>query len=370
MSAPNISKHNRSFSTTVDAVTDGESSEEEEDENEPVDSDYNSDELEFLEREKKREVNESLDNFLELEKGMSFKDLNEEKCLADGEGLTLMSDMQKVMGRLKDLEVQGEKWTKNFCSYAMELYNDFKIIARGCHVQANGDLGYEVVKGIDGMLGEKFWKVHPSHAMEPPGIHKMVGRSKVFRVRKKNEARKREGLWSKSRKGLKMTCGHCSATSHNLRTYPILQRREEVLQDVPLSAPQPSEEFVFMPTHGFSASSSQQISQPTDEVVGPSNKKRKAKDKLVAPSKRRLLGEWRLLHKAIGISAVHMQLRRNNNVVIFDTTDFGHSNLSLPGGHCRYDPNDMVSCEDCSAHSVLYDIGSNIFRALMLQTDP
>ncbi|KAM3394543.1 hypothetical protein P3S68_003545 [Capsicum galapagoense] len=108
--------------------------------------------------------------------------------------------------------------------------------------------------------------------MEPPGIHKMVGRSKVFRVRKKNEARKREGLWSKSRKGLKMTCGHCSATSHNLRTYPILQRREEVLQDVP--------------THGISASSSQQISQPTDEVIGPSNKKRKAKDKFVAPSKR------------------------------------------------------------------------------------
>lgn len=79
MSAPNVSKHNRSFSATVDAVTDGESSVEEEDENEPVNSDYNSDELEFLEREKKREVNESLDNFLELEKGMSFKDLNEAK---------------------------------------------------------------------------------------------------------------------------------------------------------------------------------------------------------------------------------------------------------------------------------------------------
>ncbi|KAM3394545.1 hypothetical protein P3S68_003547 [Capsicum galapagoense] len=91
---------------------------------------------------------------------------------------------------------------------------------------------------------------------------------------------------------------------------------------------------------------------------------------LVSHNCRRLLGELRLLHKAIGISKVHMQLRRNNNVVIFDTTDFGHSNLSLPGGRCRYDPNDMVSCEDCSAHSVLYDIGSNIFRALMLQTDP
>ncbi|PHT85002.1 hypothetical protein T459_13445 [Capsicum annuum] len=50
--------------------------------------------------------------------------------------------------------------------------------------------------------------------------------------------------------------------------------------------------------------------------------------------------------------------------------DFGRSNLSLPRGRCRYDPNDMVSCEDCYSHSVLYGIGSNTFRALMLQTDP
>lgn len=75
--AYDISQYNEPFPATVDALTDGESSEEEE--NEPVDSDYTSDELEFLEREKKREINESLDNFLELEKGMSFKDLDEAK---------------------------------------------------------------------------------------------------------------------------------------------------------------------------------------------------------------------------------------------------------------------------------------------------
>ncbi|XP_016561896.2 uncharacterized protein LOC107861001 [Capsicum annuum] len=62
-----------------------------------------------------------------------------------------------------------------------------------------------------------------------------------------------------------MTCGHCSATSHNLRTCPILQRREEVFQVVPLSATQPSEESAFMITPGFSASSSQLICQPIDE---------------------------------------------------------------------------------------------------------
>ncbi|PHU11045.1 hypothetical protein BC332_17975 [Capsicum chinense] len=95
-----------------------------------------------------------------------------------------------------------------------------------------------------------------------------------------------------------------------------------------------------------------------------------ASEMLVSGSRRRLQGEWRLLQKSIGISAVHMQLLSNNKVVIFDTTDFGRSNLSLPGGRCRYDPSDLVSREDCSAHSVLYDIGSNTFRALMLQTDP
>ncbi|KAL3835360.1 hypothetical protein ACJIZ3_010096 [Penstemon smallii] len=82
-----------------------------------------------------------------------------------------------------------------------------------------------------------------------------------------------------------------------------------------------------------------------------------------------LQGEWRLLHESIGISAMHMQLLKNNKVVIFDRTDFGPSNLSLPGGRCRYDPNDDVLKTDCTAHSILYDIGTNNFRALTVQTD-
>ncbi|KAK4374518.1 hypothetical protein RND71_005195 [Anisodus tanguticus] len=86
-------------------------------------------------------------------------------------------------------------------------------------------------------------------------------------------------------------------------------------------------------------------------------------------SHRRILGEWRLLHESIGISAMHMQLLRNNKVIIFDRTDFGPSNISLPRGRCRYDPRDLVVHKDCSAHSVLYDIGTNTFRALMVQTD-
>ena len=70
--------------------------------------------------------------------------------------------------------------------------------------------------------GERFWKVDPSHAMEPPKIHKLVGRPKLKRKREKDEARKREGVWSASRKGLKMMCGHCSATGHNQRRCPMV----------------------------------------------------------------------------------------------------------------------------------------------------
>ncbi|KAL6584328.1 hypothetical protein OROMI_003617 [Orobanche minor] len=80
-------------------------------------------------------------------------------------------------------------------------------------------------------------------------------------------------------------------------------------------------------------------------------------------------GEWRLLQESIGISAMHMQLLKNNKVVIFDRTDFGPSNLSLPGRHCRFDPKDRALKTDCTAHSVLYDIGTNSFRALTVQTD-
>ncbi|PKI67926.1 aldehyde oxidase GLOX [Punica granatum] len=80
-------------------------------------------------------------------------------------------------------------------------------------------------------------------------------------------------------------------------------------------------------------------------------------------------GEWRLLHESIGISAMHMQLLHNNKVVMFDRTDFGRSNLSLPGNQCRDDPRDTVLRTDCTAHSILYDIKTDTFRPLMVHTD-
>ncbi|EEF52675.1 Galactose oxidase precursor, putative [Ricinus communis] len=80
-------------------------------------------------------------------------------------------------------------------------------------------------------------------------------------------------------------------------------------------------------------------------------------------------GRWQLLQENIGITAMHMQLLNNDRVVIFDRTDFGLSNLSLPNGKCRKDPTELVLKTDCTAHSVEYDVLSNQIRALMVQTN-
>ncbi|KAL8230800.1 hypothetical protein R6Q57_000578 [Mikania cordata] len=74
-------------------------------------------------------------------------------------------------------------------------------------------------------------------------------------------------------------------------------------------------------------------------------------------------GSWSVLLPSIGISAMHMQLLPNDRVVMYDRTDFGVSNISLPNGKCR--PNST----DRSAHSVEYDVGSNTIRPLMLGPD-
>ena len=80
-------------------------------------------------------------------------------------------------------------------------------------------------------------------------------------------------------------------------------------------------------------------------------------------------GQWKLLQNSIGVVAMHMQLLHNDRVVIFDRTDFGFSNLSLPNGKCRIDPRELAVKRDCTAHSVEYDVASNSIRALFVQTD-
>ncbi|XP_019458830.1 PREDICTED: aldehyde oxidase GLOX1-like [Lupinus angustifolius] len=80
-------------------------------------------------------------------------------------------------------------------------------------------------------------------------------------------------------------------------------------------------------------------------------------------------GSWQLLQKSIGIVAMHMQLLHNDRVVIYDRTDFGLSNLSLPNGRCRQNDKELAVKTDCTAHSVEYDVTSNRFRALFIQTN-
>ncbi|KAJ7957834.1 Galactose oxidase [Quillaja saponaria] len=80
-------------------------------------------------------------------------------------------------------------------------------------------------------------------------------------------------------------------------------------------------------------------------------------------------GQWQLLQPSIGIVAMHMQLLSNDRVIIYDRTDFGLSNLSLPDGRCRNNPNELAVKVDCTAHSVEYNVASNTFRALFVQTN-
>ncbi|GAU26898.1 hypothetical protein TSUD_03010 [Trifolium subterraneum] len=80
-------------------------------------------------------------------------------------------------------------------------------------------------------------------------------------------------------------------------------------------------------------------------------------------------GRWQVLQKNIGIVAMHMQLLHNDRIAIFDRTDFGLSNLSLPDGKCRNDPRETTVKIDCTAHSIEYDVKSNTFRPLFVQTD-
>lgn len=80
-------------------------------------------------------------------------------------------------------------------------------------------------------------------------------------------------------------------------------------------------------------------------------------------------GWWTRLQASTGVSAMHMQLLHNDRVVIFDRTDFGRSNLSLPDGKCRRDPYEQALKVDCTAHSIEYDVAKNTFRPLMVLTD-
>ncbi|XP_004298451.1 PREDICTED: galactose oxidase-like [Fragaria vesca subsp. vesca] len=84
-------------------------------------------------------------------------------------------------------------------------------------------------------------------------------------------------------------------------------------------------------------------------------------------------GEWVLLQKSIGVSAMHMQVLNNNRVIIFDRTNIGLSNLTFPDDK-KYCINYTIHSKpeiitDCTAHSLSYDFASNTFRPLTLRSD-
>ncbi|XP_049403709.1 uncharacterized protein LOC125867309 [Solanum stenotomum] len=111
--------------------------------------------------------------------------------------------------------------------------------------------------------------------MEPPTLAKIIGRPKMKRTRKKDEAKNRQGVWSASRKGMLMTCGYCGEPNHNRRKYPLLNdKHKDVFQDeensqeshnVPLTESENTQEsvcfFILVP-------GSSQISSQTSIVVG------------------------------------------------------------------------------------------------------
>ncbi|GAA0185629.1 hypothetical protein LIER_32917 [Lithospermum erythrorhizon] len=78
-------------------------------------------------------------------------------------------------------------------------------------------------------------------------------------------------------------------------------------------------------------------------------------------------GTWELINDNIGIAAMHMQLLKNNKVIIFDRADVGLSNITLPGPCRRKDA--RTGLPDCTAHSIVYDIETNKFRPLYVPTD-
>ncbi|ERN10751.1 aldehyde oxidase GLOX [Amborella trichopoda] len=80
-------------------------------------------------------------------------------------------------------------------------------------------------------------------------------------------------------------------------------------------------------------------------------------------------GQWKLLKRSIGISAMHMALLPNNRVIMFDRTDFGPSNVSLPNGRCRKDRHDRALQTDCWAHSVELNWVTHGVRPLTILTD-
>ncbi|KAL8128799.1 hypothetical protein V2J09_017954 [Rumex salicifolius] len=81
-------------------------------------------------------------------------------------------------------------------------------------------------------------------------------------------------------------------------------------------------------------------------------------------------GEWHLLLNSTGVVGMHMAVTHLNTVVLFDQTGAGPSNYTL-----RHNPNGRGRCsrnsrqDSCYAHSLEYDVTSNVVRPLVRLAD-
>ncbi|KAJ7164864.1 hypothetical protein O6H91_19G022900 [Diphasiastrum complanatum] len=89
----------------------------------------------------------------------------------------------------------------------------------------------------------------------------------------------------------------------------------------------------------------------------------------IAPRSCVAQGSWEILVQNAGIASMHSAVTHFGTVVLLDRTDIGASQIALPNGQCRDDPNDLTLKHDCTAHSVLFTPGSNSIRPLTIATD-
>nr|XP_033514000.1 uncharacterized protein LOC104103862 [Nicotiana tomentosiformis] len=248
--------------------------------------------------------------------------------------LKMLEDIRiKVMNKLREKEEEARTWGGEFSPNCMKLYAAYLKVANLCTVHFNGETGYEVSEGDDRnrvnlvekkctyrswqltgipcphsiralkykredpmteiswwhskeaylmtyraklmpVRGEKFWKVLPEHAMDPPPLAKTVGKPKVKRNREKDEANKRQGDWAASRRGARMTCNICGELDHNSRTCKV--GAEGNIEDVSCPAPQPTQEagtrvISFREDHT-------DVSYPTDLPYSPTKLTWKGKE--------------------------------------------------------------------------------------------
>lgn len=90
---------------------------------------------------------------------------------------------------------------------------------------------------------------------------------------------------------------------------------------------------------------------------------------LMGDAAAQLPGTWELLLLNAGIASMHTAVTRYGNVLLLDRTDIGASQIPLPAGNCRNDPNEKVLKHDCTAHSVIFDPSSNTVRPLTIISD-